>query len=109
MAYDEGLAQILRDDLCDFDAIVEKKMFGGICFMYRGNMLAGIHKNGAMFRVGKERHAEALKMDGASPMDFTGRPMNGFIDVAQEAFVNDEKRAYWLELAVKFCESLPPK
>jgi len=52
MAYDEGLAQIMRDDLCDVIGISEKKMFGGLAFMYASHMVCGIHKDGAMFRVG---------------------------------------------------------
>ena len=59
MAYDEGLAQIMRDDLCDVIGISEKKMFGGIAFMYAGHMVCGTHKDGAMFRVGKDQEAEA--------------------------------------------------
>ena len=55
MAYDKGLAQIMRHDLCDVIGISKKKMFGGIAFMYAGHMVCGIHKDGAMFRVGKDQ------------------------------------------------------
>ena len=53
MVYDEGLAQIMRDDLCDVNGISEKKMFGGLVFIYAGHMVCGVHKDGAMFRVEK--------------------------------------------------------
>ena len=80
MAYDEGLAQVLRDALTGTDGITEKKMFGGLCFMLNGNMLCGVHKDGAMYRVGKDHEDAALSLPGARKMDFTGRPMGGFID-----------------------------
>ena len=55
MAYDKGLAQIMRDDLCDVIGISEKKMFGGLAFMYAGHMVCGIHKDGAMFASAKTK------------------------------------------------------
>ena len=61
MAYDEGLAELLRGDVAELGAIAEKKMFGGLCFMLNGNMLCGVHKGGAMFRVGKDNAAEAWR------------------------------------------------
>lgn len=108
MAYDEGLAQILRDDLAD-ERIVEKKMFGGLCFMLAGNMLCGIHKGGAMFRVGPDTYQTALALPGGGPMMFTGRPMKGIIDCNTDAFIDDTRRAAFLTLALSFVKSLPPK
>jgi len=109
MAYDEGLAQLLRDDLADEVGISEKKMFGGLCFMLNGHMLCGVNAKGMMFRVGKAREAEARAIDGAGPMQFTGRPMGGMIDVTEQAFVDDERRAQWLQLAMANARALPPK
>ena len=109
MAYDEGLAQILRDDLSAQEGITEKKMFGGIAFMLYGHMLCGVHKGGGMFRVGKENDAEALKIDGVGPMDFTGRPMSGFVDVADETIENEELRSRIMEMARSYVMSLPAK
>ena len=86
MAYDKGLAQIMRDDLCDVIGISEKKMFGGIAFMYAGHMVCGIHKDGAMFRVGKDQEAEAKVIEGAGDMMFTDHKMSGLIDVTDDAF-----------------------
>ena len=54
MTYDKGLVQIMRDDLCDVIAISEKKLFGGLAFMYAGHMVCGFHKDGAMFRLVKD-------------------------------------------------------
>ena len=108
MAYDKGLAQIMRHDLCDVIGISEKKMFGGIAFMYAGHMVCGIHKDGAMFRVGKDQEAEA-KAEGAVDMMFTGRKMGGLIDVTDEAFVDDNRRALCMGMALRHAQSLPPK
>jgi TfoX/Sxy family transcriptional regulator of competence genes len=109
MAYDEGLAQLMRDDLADQDGISEKKMFGGMCFLLYGNMVCGVHKDGAMFRVGKSREAEAREIEGAGELTFTGRPMGGMIEVTEAALAEDNKRAIWIRLALSNALSLPPK
>lgn len=109
MAYDEGQAQMLRDDLDAVDGISEKKMFGGLCFLIHGNMVCGVHKDGAMFRVGKPSQDEAMALAGVGPMTFTGRPMGGMVDVSDEALADDETRNRLMELAVSFAKSLPPK
>lgn len=109
MAYDSGLYEILKNDLGDRPDMVEKKMFGGNAFMLNGNMLCGVHKGGAMYRVGKEHEAAALAPPGARKMDFTGRPMGGFIDAGEEAMADDDTRAELLRLAVDFVSSLPAK
>ena len=75
MAFDEGLAQVFRDALIRTEGIIEKKMFGGLCFMLHGNMLCGVHQDGGMARVGKEAEANTLQIDGVTPLAFTGRPM----------------------------------
>ena len=109
MAHDEGLAEILRGDLAEMSGITEKRMFGGLAFLLDGNMLCGEHKDGAMFRVGKDNEAVALAVPGARPMDFTGRRMGGFIDVADELVVDDDRRGQLMTLALAFVRSLPPK
>ena len=109
MAYDEGLASLMRDDLGDLDGLSEKKMFGGLCFLQHGNMVCGVHKDGAMFRVGKDREAEALAIEGARPMTFTGRRMGGFVDADEDLMADDDRRARLIHLAVTHARSLPPK
>ena len=109
MAFDEGLAQILRDDLADMDGIVEKTMFGGLRFMLNGNILCGVHRHGAMFRVGKHNEAQAPAVHGVVPMAFTGRRMGGLVDMAEEAFIDDTRRADCMALALDFVSSLPAK
>lgn len=112
MAFDEGLAQLLRDDLAH-RPFAEKRMFGGLCFMLDGNMLCGVtgeaKGGGGMFRVGPERMAEALAVPGARPMDFTGRPMKGFVECAPETLADDAARARLLDIALDFAATLPPK
>ncbi len=109
MAYDEGLAELMRDDLGDDPGISEKKMFGGLCFLLNGNMVCGVHQGGAMFRVGKAREEAARAIDGAGPMTFTGRPMGGMIEVEEDAFADDGRRRQWIALALENARSLPPK
>ena len=109
MAYDEGLAELMRDDLTDQSGITERKMFGGLCFMMNGNMVCGVHTGGGMFRVGKSREAEARAIEGAGELTFTGRPMGGMIEVDEEAMADDARRAQWIALAVKNASGLPAK
>lgn len=109
MAYDEGLLQLMRDELDGLDGITERKMFGGVALMLDGNMVCGVHSGGAMFRVGKEREADARALDGAGPMEFTGRPMGGMIAVSDDALADDARRSQWMALALANARALPPK
>ena len=109
MAYDEGLAQIMRDYLDETEGIAERKMFGGIAFMLNGNMLCGVHKDGGMFRVGKDNEAAALAIDGAGPMNFTGRKMGGMVDASDDAVANDASLAALMALCFDFVSGLPGK
>ena len=108
MAYDEGLAETMREALRDRADIDEKKMFGGLCWMLNGNMLCGLNRERFMFRVGKDRQADALAWPGASPMEWTGRRMQGLVWVE-----SDDALAYGLDrmiaYAAEFAGALPPK
>lgn len=109
MAYDEGLAQIFRDDFADQDGISEKRMFGGLCFRLHGNMLCGVHKEGGMFRVGKENEPAALQIDGIDPLSFTGRPMGGMVDASADCIKDAVRRHKMIRLAMSFVGTLPAK
>lgn len=110
MAYSEALAQRVRDTLVEHGQYVtEKKMFGGIAFMYRGNMCCGIVKDDLMVRVGPEQHATTLALPHAHEMDFTGRPMKGMIYVKPEGVSNDADLATWINRGLDFVKTLPAK
>jgi len=81
MAYDEGLAQRLREIFADRYEIEEKRMFGGIAFMLRGHMCCGIVGDTLMVRTGPDHYAEALQKPHAREMNFTGKAMKGFVYV----------------------------
>lgn len=108
MAYDEGLAERLRVILDEQRGVSEKKMFGGLCFLVDGKMCVGIVKDELMVRVGAERHAEALKKPHARPMDFTGRPMKGFVYVAPDGLDSERQLEGWVELGVAYARSVKP-
>ena len=109
MAYDDGLAQRIREHLETRRDVDERKMFGGIAFLVGGHMCAGVVRDELMVRVGPEAYDAALALDHARPMDFTGRPMKGFVYVAAEGFAEDEDLAAWLERGLAFAGALPPK
>jgi hypothetical protein len=116
MAYDEGLAQIFRDDLAMHgDAISEVKMFGGLLFKHQGHMLCGVHKikatgeDGAMFRVGPDNYEAALAIEGIEKLTFTKTPMKGLVETDADIFNDDEKRASLVTMALDFTGGLKPK
>lgn len=108
MAYDEALAQRLRNALAGRRGLSETRMFGGICILLNGNMLCGIHRETLMFRVGKEQHTIALARSGARPMDITGRPMDGFVFVDPTA-CDTRRLKSWIAFAEKYVGELPAK
>lgn len=108
MAFDPGLAQILRDALAELP-ITEKKMFGGLAFLLYGHMVCGVHKGGAMVRVGKTAYPAALGLPGVSPMMFTGKPMVAMVDVTDASVQDDAVRGQLLAMALATVRALPPK
>ena len=114
MAYDEKLAQRFRDAIDDANAITEKRMMGGVCFMYQGNMLGGVDRDKTteigrfMFRVGKDNQEKALSRKGAIPMKQGGRTMTGLVFVS-EPDCNKTQLKSWIKLAMKFVGELPAK
>ncbi len=76
MAYDEGAAALLRDELVGTGEVREQKMFGGLCFMVNGHMVCGVHKGGGMFRVGKDAHGRG-DGDRGCRADGDGRAHDG--------------------------------
>jgi len=109
MAFDEGVAQRLREVFADRTDVVEKKMFGGIAFMVSGNMCCGVVGDELMARVGPGQHEKALKEPYAREMDFTGKPMKGFVYVGVQGFAADEDLESWVGRCEQFVDTLPPK
>ena len=97
MAYDEGLAQRIREALADADGLMERRMFGGIAFMLHGNMAVGISGDELMVRVGPEGYDEALAQPHARVFDMTGRVMRGWVVVAAEGIVDDGALDAWVQ------------
>lgn len=109
MAYDEGLAARIRAALEERTPVVEKKMFGGVAFLVGGHMCCGVVANELCVRVGAARNEEALGRPHARPMDFTGRPMKGYVYVAAEGIRSGKALREWLRLGLDFVATLPPK
>ena len=80
--------------------IVEKKMFGGTCFLYKGKMCVGETKERLMVRVPSEKMEKVLSTEFVGPMNFTGKPMKEFIFVTEKGFHTEEKLQYWIEIGV---------
>jgi TfoX/Sxy family transcriptional regulator of competence genes len=109
MAYDEALAERVRESLRLRRGITEQKMFGGIAFMLRGHMFVGISKQSLMARVGPENHERAMARAGVREMDFTGKPMRGYVFVGPESLKSRAALKRWVDLCIDFVASLPTK
>ncbi len=109
MAYDERLSERVELVLDLEEGVVQKKMFGGLAFMVKGNMAWGVHKDRLMVRVGPEGYEEALGRPHCQVMDITGRPMRGFVMVRPEGVSSDEGLLEWPRAGVQFALSLPEK
>jgi len=109
MAFDEGLAQRVREALTRTPDVVEKRMFGGVAFMIHGHMCCGIVGTELMLRVGPKQYDNILSIPYVRQMDFTGRPMKGFVCISEKGFEEDGQLCDWLELGLKFVRGLPEK
>ena len=103
MAYDKLLEKRVRQ-FFDSKRIKQesKRMMGGLCFMVDGKMCVGVEKNQLMARIGPDAYDAALTRKGCRPMDFTGRPMRGFVFVELEGLKSEKDLASWLELALAY-------
>lgn len=109
MAYDEGIADRVRAVVAGRDDIDEKPMFGGLCLLAHGNMFAGVQSDTLMLRVGSDAHEEALGRPHARVMDFSGRPMRGFVYVDPPGFASEAQLREWVGLSLAFVDTLPAK
>jgi TfoX/Sxy family transcriptional regulator of competence genes len=109
MSYDKALAARVRKQLDGVGRIEEKPMFGGLTFMLDGKMCCGVQTGRLMVRIPPERHAEFLAKPGAKPMDFTGRPMKGFLFVDAASLRTPAALSGWLREAVAHVKSAPAR
>ena len=102
MAYNEKLADRIRETLVDIPKTTEKQMFGGICFMINNKMCIGVAKEEMMCRINPQVQEEALEKAGCRRMDFTGRPMKGYVFVSEEGMKSKKNFMYWINLSLDF-------
>lgn len=103
MAYNEFLGDRIRQILTDKSVhFFEKKMFGGLCFMVNEKMCVGIVKDKVMARIGSDAYSDALKKDGCNEMNFTGKPMKGYVFLKDDAIDLESDLEYWVQLALDF-------
>jgi hypothetical protein len=103
MAYNEFLSdrikRILQERKIQFE---EKKMMGGICFMVNDKMCIGVEKEKLMARIGPEVYQQALKKKGCREMDFTGKPLSGFVFIEPEGIDMEKDLEYWITLCLDY-------
>jgi TfoX/Sxy family transcriptional regulator of competence genes len=105
MAFDSSLALRVRDLLSARQDATERQMFGGLCFLVGGSMCVGIVGDKLMVRVGPASYEEVLRQPHARPMDFTGRPMKGFVYVEAPGLRTKKQLAEWVERGVRYATS----
>ena len=102
MAYNETLANRIRESIADLPNVEEKFMFGGVCFMLDGKMCVGVVKDEMMCRINPEVYSTALEKEGCREMVFTGRPMKGYVYVSDTGMKTKKEFDYWINLCVEF-------
>ena len=103
MGYDENLADRVRERIAvSHKNIEEKKMFGGLCFMVNNKMCVGVEKERLMLRIDPVKYEEVMQKEGCTPMDFTGKPMKGFVFVDTDVLRTKKQLDYWVSLALEY-------
>ena len=109
VGFDENLAARVRRILADRTDVEEKRMFGGVCFLVGGSMSCGVIKEDLCVRIGPEAHDTALAAPHTRPMDFTGRPMRGFVYVEADGLRNGASLRKWVRLGVEYALLVGPR
>ncbi len=107
MTYDEKLADRVRRVIARRERVTERKMFGGLAFLLGGRMCCGVLNDELVVRVGPARYKEALAQPHARRMDFTGKPLTGFVYVAPPGFRGEQALFKWIGRGVEFASTLP--
>lgn len=102
MAYNQSLADKIRERLVEIPNISEKEMMGGIAFMLNDKMCVGVVKDEMMCRIDPLKFEEVIEHRGCRPMDFTGKLMKGWIFVDPDSMKNADEFEYWIRLALDF-------
>lgn len=102
MAYSQQLANRIREQLQDLNGVTEKEMMGGLSFLLNDKMCVGIIKDEMMCRIDPALQEEVLEKDGCREMDFTGKPMRGWILIDDSGMRNIQELRYWIELALDY-------
>jgi TfoX/Sxy family transcriptional regulator of competence genes len=102
MAYSEKLANRIRERFSELKNVVEKEMMGGLTFMYNGKMCVGIIKDELMCRIDPALHEEAVEKMGCRTMDFTKRPMRGYVMIDESGMKSKKDFDYWINLSLDF-------
>jgi TfoX/Sxy family transcriptional regulator of competence genes len=102
MAYDEKLANRVREQLVNLPVIEEKEMMGGLTFMVNDKMCIGIIQDEMMCRIDPDLHDTVIEMTGCRTMDFTGRPMKGWVMIDSSGMRTPKEFEYWINLALEF-------
>jgi TfoX/Sxy family transcriptional regulator of competence genes len=102
MAYNQKIADQIREMLVDQLQVEEKEMMGGVAFMVNAKMCVGVIKDDMMARIDPEVYNEALEKTGCRPMDFTGKTMRGWVFISPEGIEKIKDMEYWIKLALEF-------
>lgn len=102
MAFNEELANKIREALVDVPNVYEKHMFGGVCFMVNDKMCVGVVKDEMMCRINPDKEVDVLEIIGCRPMDFTGKRMKGYVYINDEGMKNKKAFNYWINLCLEF-------
>ena len=108
MTYDRGLSERLEAIVGGGAGIARRKMFGGVGWLLKGNMVAGVHKDFLIVRVGETR-APLLANENVRPMDITGKVMKGWLMISPPGYEDDADLRRYVETALAFATTLPPK
>jgi TfoX/Sxy family transcriptional regulator of competence genes len=110
VAYDEDLANRIRELIADEDGVTEQRMFGGLAFLVGGNMsVAASHEGGLLLRVDPDETEVLLQEPAAHPFVMRGRQMDGWLRVEAEGVKTDAQLEPWVARGVGYARSLPPK
>lgn len=109
MVYNEDTSERIRESLVGEPGLSERKMFGGVSFLIHGNMCCGVVEDNLVVRVGPDAYEDALAQPHARTMDFTGRPLTGFVYVSPDGHDTPADLRAWIDRGLAFVRTLPPK